>query len=90
MHHGVAGGVAEGVIDQVEAIDADECDGERNLVGHEPLELFTYLRPVRRARERITIGRVVELVLVRLLVSHVTARHQDAADIRIVKEVVGY
>ena len=63
----VAAGVAERVVDQLEAVEVDEEHGEVGLVLHGDhqlaLELVVEERPVAEAGERVVVGEPVELRL---------------------------
>jgi hypothetical protein len=89
LKNGVACGVAEGIVDQIETIDPEERHRQSSLVVHELTKVFADLGPIRQPGKQITVGRFVQLALVGPLIRHIPTRHQYAAEIGIIDEVVG-
>ena len=90
----VARGVAKAVVDRLEVIQVEEEDGETLTIGdalescHGVLQAVPKERPVREAGEGILEGLAPQLLLHGALLGHVAVGHRDAADRRVVGEVL--
>ena len=63
----VAGGVAEGVVDQLEVVEVEVQQRDGGAVARRPgerqVEVLAQQRAVRQARERVVVGEVRDLAL---------------------------
>ena len=91
LQDGVAGRVAEAVVDRLEVVEVDEHDADRRAASdraHERvLDAVGEQRAVGEVRDGVVERLVRELVLERLPLADVAAVQDDAADVLVLEQV---
>ncbi len=91
QQHGVAGGVAEAVVDRLEVVEVHEDHGQPGALAPCARERVAHAldeqRAVGEVRHGVVEGLVRELLLERLALAHVAAVEHDAVDVLVVEQV---
>ena len=91
LEDGVAGRVAEAVVDRLEVVEVDEHDADRGAAAQRAhdrvLDAVGEQRAVGEARDGVVERLVRELVLERLALADVAAVEDDAADVLVLEQV---
>ena len=91
QQHGVAGGVAEAVVDRLEVVEVHEDHGQPGALAAGARDRMSHpldeQRAVGEVGDGIVEGLVGELLLEDLALAHVTAVEHDAVDVLVVEQV---